>query len=40
MSMFQSLVDNVPISRDLLVKHVPAAYHNDFDYWSPCSTGT
>ena len=32
MSMFQSLVDNVPISRDLLVKHVPAAHHDDFDY--------
>jgi hypothetical protein len=32
MSMFQSLVDNVPISRDLLVKHVPAACHDDYDY--------
>ena len=31
-AMFQSLVDNVPISRDLLVKNVPDAHKDDLDY--------
>ena len=32
MAMFQSLVDNVPISRDLLVKDVPPESRDDLDY--------
>jgi hypothetical protein len=31
-AMFQSLVDSVPIGRDLLLKDVPAASHDDLDY--------
>lgn len=31
-AMFQSLVDQVPIARDLLVKNVPPAHHDDLDY--------
>jgi hypothetical protein len=31
-AMFQSLVDNRPVSRDLLVKDVPPELANDFDY--------
>lgn len=31
-AMFQSLVDDVPISRSMLVKDVPAELHEDLDY--------
>ena len=31
-SMFQSLVEDRPVSRDLLVKDVPKEFHYDFDY--------
>ena len=31
-AMFQSLVDKVPIARDLLVKNVPPAHHDNLDY--------
>ena len=31
-AMFQSLVDKVPIARELLVKNVPPALHDDLDY--------
>jgi hypothetical protein len=32
MSMFQSMVDERPVSRDLLVHDVPPELHNDLDY--------
>ena len=31
-AMFESLVDNAPIARDLLVKDVPPEHHDDLDY--------
>ncbi len=31
-SMFQSLVEDRPVSRDLLVKDIPNEFHYDFDY--------
>ena len=31
-SMFQSLVEDRPVSRDLLVKDIPKEFHYDFDY--------
>jgi len=31
-SMFQSLVEDRPVSRDLLVKDIPEEFHYDFDY--------
>ncbi len=31
-AMFQSLVDNVPITRDLLVKNVPTEHQDDLEY--------
>ena len=31
-AMFQSLVDNLPVSRELLVKDVPVEHHQDLDY--------
>ncbi len=31
-SMFQSLVEDRPVSRDLLIKDVPKEFHYDFDY--------
>ncbi len=31
-SMFQSMVEGRPVSRDLLVKDIPPEYHNDYEY--------